>query len=88
MLAVAECVRSRALGEVEIVWHAPVDPASCDGDCDLHEIACGELGISAPGGNREVPADLAESSQRWCTACRDAVRQTVRTRTPPARPRA
>ncbi|MEU8653703.1 hypothetical protein [Streptomyces sp. NPDC048737] len=77
MLAVAERVRSRVPGEIEIVWHVPVDPASCDGDCDLHEIMCEDPGISVPGGNREVPADLTEKGQRWCTACRDAVRQTA-----------
>ncbi|MFE0452792.1 hypothetical protein ACFW2D_16180 [Streptomyces sp. NPDC058914] len=77
MPAVVERVRSRALGEAEIVWHVPVDPASCDGDGDLHEIVCGEPGISVPGGNCEAPPDLAESGQRWCTACCDTVRQAA-----------
>ncbi|CAL9665354.1 hypothetical protein [Streptomyces sp. Tu 3180] len=77
MLAAAERVRSRVRGEAEIVWHMPVDPASCDGDCDMHDIACGEPGISVPGGNREVPVDLHEPGQRWCTACLNATRQTV-----------
>ncbi len=70
MLATAERVRPHgALGPVEIVWHRPADPDACEGDCDSHDLICGEPGISVPGGIHEVPEDLDEVGQRWCSAC-------------------
>ncbi|MFF2228928.1 hypothetical protein ACFVV7_37045 [Streptomyces globisporus] len=71
MLATAERLHPEGpLGPVEIIWHRPADPAACDGDCDYHPIACGEPGVSVPGGLRDVPDALSEPGQRWCTACR------------------
>ncbi|WP_203632889.1 hypothetical protein, partial [Streptomyces halstedii] len=46
-----------------------MDPDACDGDCDYHSIVCGEPGISVPGGVTDVPEQLTEPGQRWCTAC-------------------
>ncbi|MFD4576747.1 hypothetical protein ACFWNK_30825 [Streptomyces sp. NPDC058417] len=70
MLATAERIHPRAaLGTVEILWHRPVDPDACDGDCDYHSIICGQPGISVPGGVTDVPEKLTEPGQRWCTAC-------------------
>ncbi|MFF0110075.1 hypothetical protein [Streptomyces hirsutus] len=78
MLATAERVRSDGvLGPVEIIWHVPTDPASCDGERDYHPVACGESGISTPGGIHEVPEDLNEPGQRWCTACRTSTQRTT-----------
>ncbi|MFJ6437757.1 hypothetical protein [Streptomyces sp. NPDC091416] len=71
MLATAERLHPEGpFGPVEIIWHRPTDPDACDGDCDYHPIACGEPGVSVPGGLREVPDVLSEPGQRWCTACR------------------
>ncbi|MFE9252880.1 hypothetical protein [Streptomyces sp. NPDC007088] len=71
MLATAEHIhREGPFGPVETIWHRPADPAACDGDCDYHPIACGDPGISVPGGLREVPDVLSEPRQRWCRACR------------------
>ncbi|MEU7162044.1 hypothetical protein AB0A98_37370 [Streptomyces chrestomyceticus] len=76
MLATAERIRpAGALGPVEIVWHRPAD-AACDGDCDMHELLCGER-TGVPGGLREVPADLTAPEQRWCPGCLDAARATA-----------
>lgn len=73
MLATAERLHLEGpFGPVEIIWHRPADPTSCDGDCDYHAIACGEPGISVPGGLRDVP-DALEPGERWCTACRPGV---------------
>ena len=59
MLATAELRRhGGVLGPVETIWHLAADQQACDGNCDYHEITCGEPGISLPGGIREVPADL------------------------------
>jgi hypothetical protein len=70
MLATAERIHPEgAFTEVEIIWHRPADPDACDGNCDSHRVACGEPGISMPGGVRDVPEDLDEPGQRWCTAC-------------------
>lgn len=71
MLATAERLHpAGALGLVEIVWHTPTDPGACDDDCDSHTVACGDPGISAPGGIRDVPEDLTgRPGQRWCAAC-------------------
>jgi hypothetical protein len=70
MLATAERVHPEGpLGSVEIIWHRPTDPDSCDGNCDYHTVACGAHGISVPGGMQDVPETLSESGQRWCTAC-------------------
>jgi hypothetical protein len=73
MLAAAERVRPD--GALEIIWHVPADPAACDSDCD-HPVACGEPGISVPGGTREVPENLTDPGQRWCTACRSGEQPT------------
>ena len=71
MLATAELRRPEgALGPVETIWHLAADPNGCNGDCDYHPIACSALGISMPGGIQEVPDDLDEPHQRWCTDCR------------------
>ncbi|GGN44777.1 hypothetical protein GCM10012285_27680 [Streptomyces kronopolitis] len=78
MLATAERVHpAGALGPAEIVWHTPTDPDSCDGNCDLHTVACGEPGTSVPGGIRDVPEDLTEPGQRWCDACLAGGQQTA-----------
>ncbi|MEV8335042.1 hypothetical protein [Streptomyces niveus] len=70
MLATAERIHPEgALGDVEILWHRPADPDACDGNCDYHPIACGDPGISVPGGITDVPEDLVEPGHRWCTAC-------------------
>ncbi|MFJ6438832.1 hypothetical protein [Streptomyces sp. NPDC091416] len=70
MLATAERPRREtALRSVEIIWHRPADPEGCDGDCDYHQIACGEPGVSMPGGIRDVPENLEAPGERWCTAC-------------------
>lgn len=71
MLATAERIHpGGVLGEVEIIWHRPADPGACDGNCDYHPVVCGEPGISVPGGIRDVPEDLTERGQRWCSPCR------------------
>ncbi|MFI1189317.1 hypothetical protein [Streptomyces californicus] len=71
MLATAEHLYPEGpLGRVEIIWHRPANAATCDGDCDYHPIACGDPGISVPGGLRDVPDALSKPGQRWCTACR------------------
>ncbi|MFE0777517.1 hypothetical protein [Streptomyces sp. NPDC058861] len=70
MLATAELVRSSDPKKTETVWHRPTDPDACDGNCDYHTVACGEPGISLPGGIRDVPEDLNEPGQRWCADCR------------------
>ncbi|MET8221573.1 hypothetical protein ACWGPD_29300 [Streptomyces hirsutus] len=76
MRATAERVRpDGVLGPVEIIWHVPADPASCDGD--YPPVACGEPGISVPGGIREVPEKLTEPGRRWCTACRTSTQRTT-----------
>ncbi|WP_231634248.1 hypothetical protein, partial [Streptomyces clavuligerus] len=70
MLATAERVHTEGSpGEVEIIWHRLANPGACDGNCDEHAVACGEPGTSAPGGIRDVPENLTEPGQRWCTAC-------------------
>ncbi|MFD3970211.1 hypothetical protein [Streptomyces cyaneofuscatus] len=70
MLATAERHHPEgALGVVEIIWHRPADPEACDGDCDYHLLVCGDPSISVPGGITEVPENLTEPGQRWCTAC-------------------
>ncbi|MEU9409876.1 hypothetical protein AB0E08_29885 [Streptomyces sp. NPDC048281] len=72
MLATAERTRpDGALGPVKTIWHVPVDPQSCDGDCDAHRILCDDgPGIGIPGGIRDVPRDLTgRSDERWCPPC-------------------
>lgn len=70
MLAVAARVHSEsAFGTIQIIWHKPADPAACDDNCDYHALVCGEPGISSPSGIRDVPADLDEPGQRWCSTC-------------------
>lgn len=73
MLATAERVhRAGAPGGVEIVWHIPADPATCDGDCDAHRILCDNgPGVGVPGGLQDVPEDLCDRpGERWCIPCR------------------
>jgi hypothetical protein len=70
MFATAERVPSEdSLGEAEIIWHLPADLHTCDGNCDYHEVVCGEPGVSVPGGTRDVPDDLDRPGERWCGAC-------------------
>jgi hypothetical protein len=78
MFATAERIHpAGALGEVEIIWNRPADPDACDGNCGYHPVACGESGISVPGGIRDVPEDLTEPGQRWCTTCRTGQNSTA-----------
>lgn len=78
MLATAERFHPEGIsGNVEIIWHVPAEPETCDGECDSHRVLCDESpGIGLPGGLREVPVPTAlnRSHERWCTACLSAVR--------------
>lgn len=67
MLATQERVRLDG-GQTIIVWHKSADPEQCNGECDWHPIACSETdGITAPGPLKDVPLDLDEPGERWCT---------------------
>lgn len=76
MLATQERVRLDG-GQIAIVWHKAADPEQCNGECDWHPIACSETeGITAPGPLKNVPLDLDEPGERWCTDCLAADRAT------------
>jgi hypothetical protein len=68
VLATQERVRTD--GRTAIVWHKAAEPEQCNGECDWHPIACStDEGIVAPGGLRDVPVELDEPGQRWCSTC-------------------
>lgn len=73
MLATAETVRTGTLRDATVlVWHLLAQPETCDGDCDVHAIACAlseDDGINLPGPTREVPLNLEMTGERWCTSC-------------------
>ncbi|WP_328336695.1 hypothetical protein [Streptomyces violaceus] len=69
MLATQERVRTED-GITVLVWHKPAQPEQCNGECDFHPISCSNTeGITAPGPLRDVPLDLKEPGERWCTDC-------------------
>ncbi|MFF4661345.1 hypothetical protein [Streptomyces sp. NPDC001381] len=71
MLATAERLHPNgALGAVQTIWHAPARPRTCDGDCDFHRIdSDSDTGIGRPGGLRNVPVELDQPGERWCSTC-------------------
>ncbi|MGP3950839.1 hypothetical protein [Streptomyces sp. 7N604] len=69
MLATPERVHESDWTEV-VVWHKPVQPEQCHGECDFHALACSSVeGIVLPGPNQDVPLDLDRPGERWCTDC-------------------
>jgi hypothetical protein len=68
VLATQEHLRTD--GRTVVVWHKADEPEQCNGECDFHPIACSsDEGIVAPGGLRDVPVELDEPGQRWCSTC-------------------